>query len=74
MKEPKDIETFVSEQKQMLEENPECASAQYNLGIALLQEGKLDEARIAFEQSIVDGSRMFEAFVNLGYIYFKKET
>ena len=42
--EPKDIERFIYEQKLLLAQHSECATAHYNLGVALLQQGKLDEA------------------------------
>ena len=41
MKDPKDIESFISEQKQRLREQPECASALYNLGVAFMNQGKI---------------------------------
>ncbi len=72
MKNPKDIEEFILEQKKRLRDEPECASALYNLGVAFMSEGKFDEAIEAFEESIDAGGRMFESFVNLGYIYFKE--
>ena len=72
MKEPQDSEDFIREQKQILAENPECANSQYNLGVSLLQQGKLEEAIPYFEEAIANSGRMFEAWVNLGYIYFKK--
>jgi tetratricopeptide (TPR) repeat protein len=71
MEDPKDIENFINEQKMRLIQKPDCAASLYNLGVALMQQGKFDEAIDAFEESIVQGVRMFEAFVNLGYIYFK---
>ncbi len=72
MKDPKDIEKFIYDQKLVLKEQPECASALYNLGVAFMQQGKFDQAIEAFEDSIESGVRMFEAFVDLGYIYFKE--
>ncbi|WP_334110696.1 tetratricopeptide repeat protein, partial [Thermodesulfitimonas autotrophica] len=68
---PKDAETFIEEQKKLLRENPECSTALYNLGVKAMEEGRLDEAADYFEEAIESGGRMFEAFVNLGYIYFK---
>jgi cytochrome c-type biogenesis protein CcmH/NrfG len=65
VKKPSSIEKFIYKQKQLLAENPECATGHYNLGVALMKEGKLDEAIEAFEEAIETGSRMFEAFVNL---------
>ena len=71
MEDPKDIERFINEQKLRLIEKPDCAASLYNLGVAFMNQGKFDEAIDAFEESIMQGVRMFEAFVNLGYIYFK---
>ncbi len=72
MKTPQDSESFIFEQKQLRDEDTECASNQYNLGVSLMQQGKLDEAIEAFKDAIENSGRMFEAYVNLGYIYFKK--
>jgi|GEM_PF-66697 len=72
MKDLPNIEEFIAEQKLRLLEKPECATSLYNLGVALMQQGKFDEAIDAFEESIETGVRMFEAYVNLGYIYFKQ--
>jgi tetratricopeptide (TPR) repeat protein len=72
MKEPQDSEEFIAQQKAVLAENPECANSHYNLGVALMEQGKLDEAIEAFQEAIANSGRMFEAWVNLGYIYFEK--
>ena len=72
MKEPQCSEEFIAEQKKILAGNPECASSSYNLGVALMQQGKLEEAIEAFREAIANSGRMFEGYVNLGYIYFKK--
>ena len=72
MKEPQSSEAFIAEQKRILAENPECATSSYNMGVALMQQGKLDEAIEAFNEAIANSGRMFEGYVNLGYIYFKK--
>jgi len=72
MKTPQDSEEFIAQQKEILAQNPECASTSYNLGVALIEQGRLDEAIEAFNDAIDNSSRMFEAYVNLGYIHFKK--
>ena len=72
MKEPQDGDDFIAEKRRLLKENPECATSAYNQGVSLLQEGKLDEAADAFREAADNSGRMFEAWVNLGYIYFKK--
>ncbi len=41
MKEPKDIEQFINEQKLRLMEKPDCAASLYNLGVALMQSGEI---------------------------------
>ena len=38
----------------------------------MMEKGNLDEAIAYFEEAIANSGRMFEAWVNLGYIYFKK--
>ena len=42
MKEPQSSELFIAEQKQILKENPECATSSYNIGVALMEQNKLD--------------------------------
>ena len=65
MKEPQGSEEFIAEQKRILVENPECASSQYNLGVALMQQEKLDEAIEAFNEAIANSGRMFEPGIHL---------
>ena len=72
MKEPQGSEEFIAEQKRILAEDPECANSHYNLGVAYMEQGKLDEAIEAFNEAIANSGRMFEGWVNLGYIYFKQ--
>ena len=72
MKQPQDSETFIAEHRKLAKEDVECASESYNRGVALMEQEKLDEAEAAFRDAIGDSARMFEAWVNLGYIYFKK--
>ncbi|HDG98425.1 MAG TPA: tetratricopeptide repeat protein, partial [Desulfobacterales bacterium] len=72
MKKPQDAESFIAEQKRILADNPECANSSYNLGVALMKEGRLDEAIEAFNDAVTNSGRMFEGYVNLGYIFFKK--
>ena len=72
MKEPQCSDNFIRQQKEILAENPECSNSHYNIGVSLLQEGKLDDAIDSFREAIATSGRMFEAWVNLGYIFFKK--
>ena len=37
-------EAFIAQQKQALAANPECGNSHYNLGVALLGQGKIEEA------------------------------
>ena len=43
MKEPQSSEEFIAEQKRILAENPDCSNSQYNLGVAMMQKGKLEK-------------------------------
>ncbi|OQY45065.1 MAG: tetratricopeptide repeat protein, partial [Desulfobacteraceae bacterium 4572_87] len=72
MKTPQGSEEFIHHHKQIRDEDTECANTQYNLGVSLMEEGKLDEAIGAFNDAVANSFRMFEGYVNLGYIYFKK--
>ncbi len=72
MKTPQGSEEFIAEQKMIRDEDTECANTQYNLGVSLMEQGKLDEAIVAFRDAVGNSGRMFEGYVNLGYIYFKK--
>ena len=49
MKEPQSSENFIAEQKMILAENPDCSNSQYNLGVVMMQQGKLEEAIVYFE-------------------------
>jgi len=59
-KEPQDSEDFIQQQKAVLAENPECASTSYNMGVALMEQGRLDEAVEAFREAVANSGRMFE--------------
>lgn len=48
MKQPMDSDLWISEQKKRLAANPDCSTASYNLGVSLLEQGKLAEAVEAF--------------------------
>ncbi|MBW1852083.1 MAG: tetratricopeptide repeat protein, partial [Deltaproteobacteria bacterium] len=72
MKTPQGSEVFIAEQKMIRDEDTECANSQYNLGVSLMEQGRLDEAIEAFKDAIENSGRMFEGYVNLGYIYFKQ--
>ena len=72
MKVPQDAESFIEEQKRRLMENPECATSSYNLGVALMEQGRYDEALEAFRDAVENSGRMFEGWVNIGYIYYLK--
>ena len=72
MKTPQGSEEFIAEQKMTRDEDTECANSQYNLGVSLMEQGRLDEAIEAFKDAIENSGRMFEGYVNLGYIYFKQ--
>jgi len=55
-------------------EEPDNGLAQFNLGAALLQTGKLDQAETALIRSYkLEGSRMAGAQLLLGQIYFQKK-
>jgi tetratricopeptide (TPR) repeat protein len=53
---------------------PDNAQAQFNLGAALMQTGKLDESEAALERaSKIEGSKMPGAVLLLGQVYFQKK-
>jgi tetratricopeptide (TPR) repeat protein len=61
MKEPQGSEEFIAEQKKIIAENPDCSNSQYNLGVAMMEQGRLDEAIQYFDEAIANSGRMFEA-------------
>ena len=62
MKTPQSSDEFIEQQKKLLSQNPECANSMYNLGVSLMEQGKLDEAVPCFEEAIKNSGRMFEAW------------
>jgi 4-amino-4-deoxy-L-arabinose transferase-like glycosyltransferase len=61
-----DFEGAVSEFSLALKEDPASLSARYNLGLALLELGRYDEAAVAFERAIQEFRRYDDAWVALG--------
>ena len=57
MKSPQGSEEFLFEQKALRDEDTECANTQYNLGVSLMKQEKLDEAISAFNEAIANSGR-----------------
>jgi len=52
--------------------NPDCAMAYNNLGIALLHQGRLDEAMTLFQKALKIQPDNVEAYCNLGMVFDQK--
>jgi len=72
MKEGVSTEEYIRELKQRSGDDPGCALAHYNLGIALIKQRKWDEAISEFEEAIVESPRLAEAYINLSGIYLQR--
>ena len=58
--------------KRTLDINPKHAEAHYNLGNALFQKGRVDEAMAQFKEALEIKPNYAEAHHNLGNIFFSK--
>ena len=72
MKEPQGSAEFIAEQKRRLADNPECATSSYNLGVTLMQQGKLDEAADCFRNALRAERRHGEVYSILSE-YFRQD-
>ncbi|WP_242395886.1 adventurous gliding motility TPR repeat lipoprotein GltE [Anaeromyxobacter oryzisoli] len=53
-------------------DDAEVAEARFNLGVALEQQGRLDEARAEYERALADKPSLRQAAVNLGVLLEKR--
>ena len=65
-------EAFIDQQKKAIASNPDCGTSHYNLGVALLGQGQIEEAEQSFYTAIESSPGLAEAYVQLGGIYLKR--
>ncbi len=64
----KNAEEFIAQQRAGLASNPDCGTSHYNLGVALMGQGKFEEAEKALYDAIENSPGLAEAYVQLGGI------
>ena len=52
MEKPKNAEAFIDQQRDAIAANPDCGTSHYNLGVALLGQGKIEEAEQSLAMAI----------------------
>lgn len=62
------VDEYIAELKAKLSQNPQCASHQYNIGLAYLTKRMWQEAETAFREAVDSSPRFAEAYVQLGGI------
>jgi tetratricopeptide (TPR) repeat protein len=60
------------QQKSFIASNPDCGTSHYNLGVALLGQGKIEEAEEALATAIECSPGLAEAYVQMGGICLKR--
>ena len=65
-------EAFIQQQKQAIASNPDCGNSHYNLGVALMGQGKIEEAEKSLLSAIECSPGLAEAYVQMGGICLKR--
>lgn len=65
-------EGLVDRLTQYLEAQPDAWHMRYNLGVALMHSGQVDEAIQAFQQVLAQAPKHMESLINLGGIYLAR--
>lgn len=69
---PKNADEFIQRQQQALATNPDCGVSHYNLAVALLGQGKDDEAEKSLYAAIECSQGLVEAYALMGGIRLKR--
>jgi tetratricopeptide (TPR) repeat protein len=72
MEKAPNAEAFIAQQKSFISSNPDCGTSHYNLGVALLGQGKIEEAEEALATAIECSPGLAEAYVQMGGICLKR--
>jgi tetratricopeptide (TPR) repeat protein len=72
MEKAANAEAFIDKQKKAIASNPDCGTSHYNLGVALLGQGKIEEAEQSFYTAIECSPGLAEAYVQVGGICLKR--
>jgi len=67
-----EMESALNLLKKTLEQDPDNAELQYNVGAVYDNLGKLDEARAAYQESINIDPKYFDAYYNLGASHYNE--
>lgn len=72
MSQYKNADEYISAHRKMLADNPECGTTHYNLAVALMGQGKFDEAEKELLEAIDCSPGLAEGYVQLGAICLKR--
>lgn len=66
MEKPRNVDDFISRQKEAIAANPECGNSHYNLAVGLIGKKQYDEAQKELYAAIENSPNLAEAYVQLG--------
>ncbi|MDJ0811736.1 MAG: tetratricopeptide repeat protein, partial [Desulfobacterales bacterium] len=68
----KNAEEYIAAHRKMLAGNPDCGTTHYNLAVALMGQGKIEEAEKELLEAIECSPTLAEAYVQMGAICLKR--
>ena len=68
----KNADEFIAAHRQALAGNPDCGTTHYNLAVALMGQGKINEAEKELLEAIECSPTLAEAYVQMGAICLKR--
>jgi tetratricopeptide (TPR) repeat protein len=72
MQKAPNAEAYIEEQRRAIASNPDCGTSHYNLAVALLGQGKIEEGEKSLMTAIECSPGLAEAYVQMGGIRLKR--
>lgn len=69
---PQTTDEYIDAQQEVLSHNPECGTTRYNLALALIRQGRWEDAATELMEAVRCCPTLAEAYVALGGIYLQK--